>query len=283
MVEIDISQTEIQTGLISPEHLESATLALELDGFVILKNVVDLAHIEILHTRMIEDLQTILSRPDAPYQFTPSNVQQDPPPYLPFLFRDVMANPMIVAVTKSILGAGLKNTFYSGNTALPSTYRQPVHPDTGHLWKRMKIAHPAHNIVVNVPVVDMDAQNGSTEIWPGTHLDISQHVHEGTIRVFNEVIETRRAVCPPIQPTVKRGSVVIRDMRLWHAGMPNFTTDPRPMIAMIHQIAWLPCGKLTFAKGAESIFEHSDLETPAEFVDGEIDYLNRHGAYDFKK
>ena len=283
MTEITISKAELISGRISPEHLEAGTKAVEEDGFVILNDVIDVAHLEILHERMLIDLESILSRSDTPFQFTRSNVQQDPPPFPPYLFRDVMANPFVIAITKSILGEGLKNNFYSGNTALPSTARQPVHPDTSHLWRRLKVAHPAHNIVVNVPVVDVDAQNGSTEIWPGTHLDISEHLHEGTIRVFDEVLEKRRAICPPIQPTIKRGGVVIRDMRLWHAGMPNLTQNPRPMIAMIHQTAWLPCGKLTFAKGSEAIFADSDLSTPADFVEGEIEYLNRHGVYDFKE
>ena len=282
-MDINITAGEKEAGAISPEHLEQATNALEIDGYVILNGVVEVAHLEILHEKMKEDLKTILSRSDTPFQFTTSNVQQDPPPFPPFLFRDILVNPFVIAVTKSILGSGLKNTFYSGNTALPSQIRQPVHPDTGHLWPRMSVAHPAHMIVINVPVVDVSAQNGSTEIWPGTHLDISSHVHEGTIRVMQENIEARRAVCPPIQPTIKRGGVVIRDMRLWHAGMPNLTDEPRPMIAMIHQAGWLASGKLTFAKGSEPFLEDSVLSTPADFVDMPIDYLGRHGAYDFKK
>lgn len=43
---------------------------------------------------------------------------------------------------------------------------------------------------------------------------------------------------PPSQPGVKKGSIVIRDLRLWHAGMPNTTSDVRVMLAMIHFAPW---------------------------------------------
>jgi len=71
-------------------------------------------------------------------------------------------------------------------------------------------------------------------------------------------------------------------MRLWHAGMPNHTEQARPMLAMIHQVRWLPSGKLVFARGSEPFLANSDLDTPAEFVDGPIDYLHRHEAYDLQ-
>jgi hypothetical protein len=281
MVELAISPDEVRTGIILPEHLSQARSALQQDGIVILKDVVEVAHLEFLHERMRSDLETILNRPDVPFQFNTGNVQQDPPPFPPYLFRDILVNPIVVAVTKSILGPGLKNTFYSGNTALPGGTRQPVHSDTNHLWPDLEVAHPAHMLVVNVPVVDMDARNGSTEIWPGTHLDTTMGAQMSTIQVPVEALDRRRAVVPPLQPTVKRGSVVIRDMRLWHAGMPNLTDQARPMIAMIHIVRWLPSGKMTFAKGSEEFLADSDLVTPAEFVDGPIDYLHHHTSYDF--
>ena len=282
MSEVDVSTEELETGRLSPEHLDQATAALKLDGLIFLKNVVDTIHLDILQERMLLDLQTILARGDVPFQFNTGNVQQDPPPFPPYLFRDILVNPFVIAVSKAILGPGLQNTFYSGNTALPGGSRQPVHSDTHHLWPNLEVAHPAHLLVVNVPIVDMDAQNGSTEIWLGTHLDTTMGSQMGSIRVPEAAIERRRAISPPIQPDVKRGNVLIRDMRLWHAGMPNQTDQPRPMIAMVHQVRWLAAGKLTFQKGSEDVLGGSDLSTPAEFVEGPIDYLHHHRSYDFK-
>ena len=273
---------ERASGQLSADHLSAATKALREDGIVVLEDVVDPKHLDALRERMADDLKKILARPDAPYQFGKSNVQQDPPPFPPYLFRDVVANDLVIQVTKSILGAGLKNVFYSGNTALPSELRQPVHADTGQLWPDLPVATPAYQLVVNVPLVDMDERNGSTEIWPGTHLDTTVAIQDGDIKVPEEKISARRAAAPPVQPAVRKGSVVIRDIRLWHAGMPNRTQEARPMLAMIHSVSWWPESRIDFAKGSEAFLEHPDLRTCARFVDGPIDYLMHHGAYDVK-
>ena len=283
MVEIEVTPEEIRSGVMSPAHLRDAVRAVREDGFVVLNGVVDRSHIEFLCERMIEDMEAILAREDVPFNWNTSNLQQDPPPFPPYLFRDVLVNDMVIAVTKAALGPGVKNSYYSGNTALPHTERQPVHPDVGQLWPDLEAATPAFGLVVNVPMVDMAPENGSTEIWPGSHLDTGMPA--GTdIKVPEALLEKRRKVAPPFQPTVKRGSVLIRDIRIWHAGMPNRTQAPRPMIAMIHWISWWrEDEKLTFPKGTEAFFEHPDLRTNAVFVDGPIDYIRHSQAYDFKR
>lgn len=67
-------------------------------------------------------------------------------------------------------------------------------------------------------------------MWLGTHKDATPEMAAGLKR---EVVEARRKVRPPIQPSLPKGSVIIRDFRLWHAGMPNKTDDPRVMLVTI--------------------------------------------------
>ena len=50
---------------------------------------------------------------------------------------------------------------------------------------------------------------------------------------------------------------------------------------MIHQVEWLGGSKLKFPKGTEDMFKGSELETHANFVEGEIDYLHTGHSYDF--
>ena len=237
---VTITPEELQSGQISAEHLSAATKAMREDGYVVLKDVVDKGHLDILRTKMLEDVAPILAREDAPFNFVSGNIQQDPPPFPPYLFRDVLVNDMVIAVTKEILGSGMKNAFYSGNTNLPGSTVQPVHTDSGNLWADLEYPHPAYAIVVNIPVVSMDEVNGSPEIWPGSHLDKTMHVHMESIKVPPELLDQRRLNFPPIQPTVELGSVLIRDMRLWHRGMQNHSDQPRPMIALIHHPYWWP-------------------------------------------
>lgn len=285
MNSLDITPEEILTRRMTPEHLTAAIRAVTDDGYVILNDVIDIEHLDILRDRMLEDVQAFLTREDAPYNFNTGNLQQDPPPFPPYLFRDVLRNDMAVAVTRAILGKGVKNTFYSGNTALHSTQRQPVHADSGQLWQGMEpgTASPAYALVVNVPVVDVSPTNGSTELWPGTHRDTAVSVHDD-IKILPVALEAWRAKSPPFQPTMKRGGILIRDIRLWHAGMPNRTQQPRPMIAMIHYARWMEAhAPLKFPRGTEAIFADSDLNTHAIFVDGPIDYVHAPDAYDYQK
>ena len=232
--------------------------------------------------RMLADADKILALDDVPYQFNNGHLQQDPPPFPPYLFRDVLANDLVVDVTQAVLGEGVKNAFYSGNTCLPNPHQQPLHVDSGQLWSDLDQATPAYNLVVNVPIVDTTPHNGSTELWPGTHLDTTRAISDGDIKLAPADEERRRAERQPLQPSIPAGSVLIRDMRLWHRGMPNHSEQARPMIAMIHWPRWWSTGKpLRFPKGTEELFAASALETMAEFVEGPISYINRNRKYDY--
>jgi Phytanoyl-CoA dioxygenase (PhyH) len=284
MTALDITPAERESGKLTKEHLAAAARALREDGFVVLNDVIDVGHLEMLRGRMLEDLRQILARTDAPYNFNTGNVQQDPPPFPPYLFRDVLLNDFVIAVTKAMLGPGLKNSYYSGNTSLPGGEQQPVHPDVGQLWPDLEAATPAFGFVVNVPLVDMSPANGSTELWPGTHRDTTMCIQQGDIKVPEPALAKRRLITEPLQPSVRCGSALIRDIRLWHCGMPNHTDTPRPMIAMIHWISWWNDDEpVRFPRGTEPFFEHPDLKTNARFVDGPIDHIRHNQAYDFRK
>lgn len=279
MVEISPTPDERDAGRLTAENLALAVQALEEDGIVALHGIIDLDHLAKLRERVMSDVHLFVNRPDAPYNWNPGNVQQAPPPFPPYLFRDVLANDLVIGVTGEILGAGMFNGFYSGNTAMPSDRRQPVHADTGQLWPRLRVAHPPYALVVNVGLVPMSPENGSTEIWPGTHLDTTVTMAGGDIVVPESVREARRAVAPPFQPTVPLGSVLIRDIRLWHAGMPNRTDTPRPMLAMIHFSGWWSEPPFALHRDAETLLAHPDLRQNATYFDGEADYVSGVGGH----
>lgn len=110
---------------------------------------------------------------------------------------------------------------------------QPVHSDAD-------FAHPTHPFayVINIPLITMTPDNGSTELWLGTHTDSGMQVQEGlhgeraSGRIKLEALEKRRAIRPPSRPVVPKGSFVLRDLRLWHAGSGNQTDVVRVMLAM---------------------------------------------------
>ena len=282
MTELTITEMERAHGHLEGTRLAVAVRAVREEGFVVLHDAIDPAHIAVLRERMLADAAKIATLDQVPYQFKTGHLQQDPPPFPPYLFRDVLVNAFAIDVTHALLGDGVKNAFYSGNCCLPNDNRQPLHGDIGHLWTGLQKAHPAHALVVNVPVVDMTAENGSTELWPGTHLNTTHTMSNGDVKVPDEVLKCVRAQVQPLQPSVPAGSLLVRDMRLWHCGMPNYTKTARPMIAMIHWPRWYRTNKKTrFSKGSEALFTDQRLHTEAVFVGGPIDYIGCNTSYDY--
>ena len=177
---------------------------------------------------------------------------------------------------------------------LPGTtpQRQPVHSDAD-------FSHPPHPfaLVINVPLVTMTPENGSTELWLGTHsfgIDAQEGAHgeraSGRIRE-DGYLAPQRAERGPCQPVVRKGSLVVRDLRLWHAGMPNLSEEVRIMLAMIHFAPWYRNRmRLELGEDVRPLVERRDtgLEISVDWK-GREDVLERYlnrgfgNSYDFNQ
>jgi ectoine hydroxylase-related dioxygenase (phytanoyl-CoA dioxygenase family) len=104
-----------------------------------------------------------------------------------------------------------------------------------------------------VPLCDFSPSNGSTEFWLGSHAHTTGHdqsiaTSESTLAnarliagepetfVLPHKVEERRNIRPPIQPVCHKGDIMLRDLRTWHAGMPNEGDYYRIMIALGYQV-----------------------------------------------
>ncbi len=94
---------------------------------------------------------------------------------------------------------------------------------------------------LNINLIDTSPENGATEVWLGTHTDASKSILGESGKVLPEVLEARRQSRPPIQPSLPKGSLIIRDLRMWHAGRPNQTEDPRVMLVTVQFAEWYKC------------------------------------------
>ena len=110
-------------------------------------------------------------------------------------------------------------------------------------------------IVANYYLVDVSPANGSTEVWIGSHkhatfADCRNCTDEPSqdFGIRFDRLEERQVHAPPIQPVVKKGSVVLRDLRLWHAGLSNPSADPRIMLAFVHTPWVSPHGRRSVAE-----------------------------------
>lgn len=83
------------------------------------------------------------------------------------------------------------------------------------------------------------------------------------------------------------GSLIIRDLRLWHAGMPNATDEIRIMLAMIHFAPWYRQRMIMkLPRSLRPILEGADrLGVAADWQDAEVDHLDAPygNAFDFSQ
>ena len=78
---------------------------------------------------------------------------------------------------------------------------------------------------------------------------------------------------PPHQLILPKGAAIIRDMRTWHAGMPNRPPKHRGMLGNIHVHRKFKPIAIRVERGSEGFFKHPVLTTNLEVVDSPIQYL----------
>ena len=77
-------------------------------------------------------------------------------------------------------------------------------------------------MIANVAVVDTVIENGAIELVPGTHKRFYKYTRF--------VLERRHR--DGVSVPMNAGDVLIRSSNVWHRGMTNRTSVPRPMLAM---------------------------------------------------
>jgi phytanoyl-CoA dioxygenase PhyH len=125
------------------------------------------------------------------------------------VLRDYGILDLIVRLMPQAAGA----PYVGMNFNLPGSSAQHYHPD-GLFTEAF--------MVTNVAVVDTDLANGAIDVLPGTHREFYKYWRFALERAY------RRSTRIPMQ----QGDVLIRNSNLWHRGMPNHTSDPRPMLAL---------------------------------------------------
>ncbi|KAG4027941.1 hypothetical protein MFRU_025g00080 [Monilinia fructicola] len=239
---------ELKTTFYDTPNLQAALEALHQDGFVVLKSIVDVNHIDQINSYMSKEADELVKNETKPFnQGVNSNILQAPPLLQEeYLHNDVFFNPFVIQV----MNAHPIWNFVTGNNALPKTHglRQPIHKD-------ITFNHPQcpFYVIANIPLCPFNVSTGSTEFWLGSHAHTSGAdqipatsesklanarlvVGDPTCNVKLNIVEERRRVRPPIQPVCERGDVMLRDLRTWHAGMPNEGEDYRIMIALGYQV-----------------------------------------------
>lgn len=268
MISIDITQEERKTGQLTPDKLATAVQAMTEDGVVALRQAIDIASVDKLGAKMLADLAQYAEL----YEIDNNFQGVRPPPFHPFLFPEIVFNAPAITISRAILGPDATLTSYGANTAFVGSQTQQVHadavpPQSGPLG-------PCTLLVINVPLVDMTEENGATIYWPGTHRDLQ--LHSGNRFPTAAMIAAWQAQRPAERTLAHRGDLILRDMRVWHGGMPNRTQTHRPMLALVHRHEKPAQGTFEAEVGSEDFWSsHPLLQTSPTFVPKPIDYLRQ--------
>ncbi|EXJ79291.1 hypothetical protein A1O3_08793 [Capronia epimyces CBS 606.96] len=283
-VHVQISAEERACNKISKQNLERAVVALSEDGIVILDDAVSEESLDFLNTRMVDEAKALRDGSSTWFNYSSKaqNILQHMIPEPEYLLPDVHANSFAVDVCKTMMGPNPVLRYHKANTNFPGESRQPVHSDVHYEHPRA-----CFSLAVNIVLIDCSPENGSTECWPGTHI-ITRFADQNGMKGIHEHLLNERVKThgPPIQPTVKKGGIIIRDMRLWHAGMPNRTADEvRVMLNLIYFADWYRCPMtIMFPKSAESKVQELEkaggIQIAAEFVD-QLDHTTLGHTHDF--
>lgn len=192
------------------------------------------------------------------------------------MFSDIWANGPALAAISGIIGPSPRIVWAGGNTLLGKydVARQNVHADTA--WNHGTFPH---SYATNYFLCDVSEEYGSTEVWLGSHTDTTFNDHldeevapeEGKrptrFGIRFDLLEERRKWAPPVYPTIKKGSVVIRDMRLWHAGMPSKSPDYRIMLGFVYVPWWFECAtEVVLPESAKALVDQwSTQQNPAVY------------------
>ena len=138
---------------------------------------------------------------------------------------DYYANPMLRPILKRVLGDDVAIGAVSCVISFPGAPQQFIHRDSPSLFGDYAVDRelPAYALTVLVPMVDANAETGSTRVWPGTHrvadLGAAQHMASES-------------------PDVPFGSVLMTDSRVVHCGSPNVSNRIRPLLYTSYHRSW---------------------------------------------
>lgn len=279
MTIIDLSPAELSSRSMGSHNLQAAVEALHRDGIVAISNAIPTAQLDKLNARMVPEAAELYARPGTHRNFgaATGNIQQEPVLEAEYVTPEVLANPFAAQAVQCMLGPRPRLRFYSANTAFRADARQPPHIDIDFDFPCVPFGY-----CINVNLVDTSPANGATEVWLGSHVDTDRTVLNPDTahkEIRQDLQEARRAISPPIQPTLPKGSLIIRDFRLWHAGRPNMTDEPRVMLVSVLFPSWYRSElKMKLPESLRDTMDWGDVVPCVDWQKDGYDYLQ--GAHD---
>jgi Phytanoyl-CoA dioxygenase (PhyH) len=198
---------------LTTEMLADCRRALDDDGYVVLRGVVSKERLADFGRTIFDefDRQNAAGALFEGGGLISGHLNCVPGSTARFAFDDIVDGG-IVELVRSVSPAWADRPRATMNFNLPGSHAQHYHMDG---------VYTADFLICNIAVVDTDLVNGALDVLPGTHKRFYRFYQYALQRKFR--LSTR----VPLQ----QGDVVVRRSTLWHRGMPNRSTKPRPMLA----------------------------------------------------
>lgn len=230
---IKLTDEERQTGKLNRETLDIAVEQVRKNGYIGIERVLTPEQIETFKSSFDPLFAEYISRKG--FNTGTNRAQMHLPFKPPYTHEYIIANPIALDVIDRLLGKGVRCTYLASDTAGPGSDYQNVHSDLPPLFPDLGVGLPVYSLVLNIPLVDVNEGNGPLEVWPGgTHLDpdsTKMTAIDGNMVRAARTMYSEKVLMPA-------GSMVIRDIRMWHRGTPNRTDNNRTNIALIYNMEW---------------------------------------------
>jgi hypothetical protein len=137
---------------------------------------------------------------------------------------EVFANTRLLRLLEPLVGSAMQLSNFSVVVSHPGATTQHEHRDHGHLFPDSGLGPglPVYAVNVAVPLIDVDVRTGPTGVWLGSHRLPGLDVHRDAMTT----------------PSFRRGDCMLLDYRTIHAGLPNASGQPRPIVYMVYSRPW---------------------------------------------
>jgi len=226
-IEVKESLLGVPGGIpVEDDQIKLWTDQIRMNGYCILENALPLDLIDRMRDRFD---QLLAARAAAePSNRGANRFQMYLPFEEPFAHPLVYEHPLALRILERLMGPDLICTYFASDTPMPGAEYQRVHSDTRLLFPEAPYSLPCYGAVLNIPLVDATEENGSMEIWPG-----GSHLNPGQLDMAQLA-----ALMPAQRANMRVGSILLRDLRMWHRGTPNRGTRSRPNMALVYTRAW---------------------------------------------
>lgn len=214
--------------LTAADHRSLADAAIR-DGYVVLRDHFPPAALDRWNESFLPLLHEHIAREGHLRNRGPNRYYVTLPFLPPFTDPAMLEDDDLLSIVELLVGADPVLCQLATDTPLLGSDYQDPHRDVPPLFPEWGRETPAFQLAVNFPLVDVTPERGPVEIAAGTHM---MNCEEGI-----QSVESGKTPLEAIP--MRRGDVMIRDVRGIHRGTPNRTDTPRPMVVIGYSRRWM--------------------------------------------